>query len=122
QDVLVVPQASLPDNTQMTLTVTGVLDVAGNAVLTKTTQFTTGTGPDLVAPAVISEKTFSGATNVPLNAPITLQSSGPVDPGTVDSSTLVVVDNVTGQQVVGSYSVSGNDQTISFVPNAPLAV
>jgi len=122
QDVLLVPQAPLPDNTQMTLTVTGVLDLAGNAVLTKTTQFTTETGPDLVAPAVISENPFSGATNVPLNAPITLQTSGPVDPGTVNSSTLVVVDNVTGQQVVGSYSVSGNDQTISFVPNAPLAV
>jgi len=122
QTVMLVPHAPLPDNTQMTLTISGVTDVAGNAVAPQTTTFTTGAGPDVVAPAVVSETPFSGATGVPLNAVITLQTNEPIDPGTVNKNTFLIDDNTTGQGVAGSYSVSTDGQTISFLPNAPLAV
>ncbi|MGO9275173.1 MAG: Ig-like domain-containing protein [Terriglobia bacterium] len=121
QDVLLVPQAPLPDNTPMTIAVSGVQDLAGNAVIAKTTQFATGPGPDLIGPAVISENPFNNATNVPLNAPISLQTSEPIDPPTVNSNTLGVFDFQTAQQVAGSYSVSANAQTLTFVPSSPLA-
>jgi len=122
QEVLIVPYTPLPDATQMTLTISGVTDVAGNAVVAQTTQFTTGTGPDVTIPVVVSANPYSGESNVPLNATIQLQVNEPVDPGTVNSSTFTVRDSTTSQTVVGSYSVSVDGQTISFVPSVPLAV
>src|SRR5205807_2064079 len=121
QDVVVVPHAALPDGTAMTVAVAGVEDLAGNAVVAKTAHFTTGTGPQLAAPAVIAQNPVSGATGVPVNVAISVQVNEPVDPGTVTNSTFVVNDNSVGP-VAGSVSVSADGQTINFVPNAPLGV
>jgi len=121
QNVQLVPHAPLPDATLMTLTISGVTDVAGNAVATQTTHFTTGTGPDVVTPTVVAESPFSGESNVPLNTIIQVQVNDPIDPGTVTSSSFVVFDSTTSQTVAGSYSVSADGLTITFLPNAPLA-
>lgn len=120
QDVLLVPQAALPDSTQITIAVSGVQDLAGNAVVPQTAQFTTGAGPDTAPPVVISQNPFSGATNVPLNAPISFQTNEPIDPGSVNSNTFVINDNTTFGQVAGTYSVSANGLTASFLPSSPL--
>jgi YD repeat-containing protein len=121
QTVQLVPHTPLPDNTVITLTISGVTDVAGNSVATQATTFTTGTGPDLVPPAVINVNPFNNATNVPLNAPIILQISEPVDPATVNSNSFTIYDNATQLYVTGTYSVSTDGRTISFLPGAPLA-
>jgi YD repeat-containing protein len=121
QNVQLVPHTPLPDNTVITLTISGVTDVAGNAVTTQATTFTTGTGPDLVPPAVINENPFNNATNVPLNVPMVLQISEPVDPGTVNNNSFTIYDNTTQLYVAGTYSVSTDGRTISFLPGAPLA-
>src|SRR6185312_12045693 len=121
QDVIITPQDPLPDNTAMTIMVQGVEDLAGNQVVTKTTQFTTGAGPLAVQPQVINGNPFSGATNVPLNTLITLQSNVPVDPGSVNTGTFSVSDNTTGA-VAGTTSVSADGLTISFLPSVPLGV
>src|SRR5208337_1615411 len=65
---------------------------------------------------------YSGETNVPLNAVVQIQVNEPVDPGSVNSYTLNVYDSTAGQTVAGSYSVSADGRTVSFVPGAPLAV
>jgi hypothetical protein len=122
QAVLITPNAPLPDATQMTLTVSGVTDIAGNAVVAQTANFTTGTGPDTVIPLVIKENPFSRDANVPVNTPIQLLMNEPIDPGTVNTNSVLVQNNSTSQAVAGSYSVSADGQTISFVPSAPLAV
>lgn len=75
QNVVLVPHAPLPDNTLMTVTIAGVMDVAGNAAPAQTTTFTTGQGPDVISPAVIEENPFDEAENVPLNAPIMLRTN-----------------------------------------------
>ena len=121
QDVLLLPQAALPDSTLITIAISGVQDVAGNAVVPTTTRFTTGAGPDTMPPTVISENPFSGATNVPLNAPISFQTNEPLDPGSVNSNTWAINDFTAFGQVTGTYSVSSNGLTASFVPSAPLA-
>jgi YD repeat-containing protein len=125
--VVLVPHAPLPDNTAMTLTISGVTGLTGDPVAPQTTTFTTGTGPDVVAPVVVNGNPFLGASNVGVNAPIMLQTSKPIDPGTVNSSTLLIQHQLTPdfqnpQQVVGNYSVSPDGQTISFLPTTPLAV
>jgi YD repeat-containing protein len=121
QTVLMVPSAPLPDGTQITMTISGVTDVAGNAVPAQTTQFTTGTGPDVVPPAIVSASPFQNAQNVPLNSIVALQMSQPVNPATVNSSTLTLVNSSNGQTALGTYSVSADGLTITFVPGAPLA-
>jgi RHS repeat-associated protein len=120
QTALLVPHAPLPDGTQMSLVISGVTDVAGNAVAAQTTQFTTGTGPDVMPPAIVMASPFQGAQNVPINAVVTLQMSQPVDPATVNISTLTLVNGSNGQIVAGTYSVSTDGLTITFVPGAPL--
>ncbi len=120
QSVVVTPQMPLLDGTQMTLTISGVTDVAGNMMPVQTTQFTTRIGPDIVPPTVVMENPFQGAQNVPLNTLVVIQMSQPVDPGTVNSGTLALVNTSTGQTVPGSYSVSADGLTISFLPAAPL--
>jgi RHS repeat-associated protein len=121
QTALLVPHAPLPNGTQMSLVISGVTDVAGNAVTAQTTQFTTGTGPDVMPPAIVMASPFQSAQNVPINAVVTLQMSQPVDPGTVNSSTLTLVNGSNGQIVAGTYSVSTDGLTITFVPGAPLS-
>jgi len=122
KSVTVVPHGPLPDNTVMTVTISGVTDVAGNAVATQTTQFTTGTGPDLASPLVVATNPYYGESNVPLNAAIQLQASEPVDPGSVNSNTFMVYDETTWQPVAGSYSLSVDGRTVSFVPSTALGV
>src|SRR5205807_4845276 len=79
QDVVVVLHEPLPDNRQVAVTVNGVEDVAGNAVVAQTTRFTTGTGPDVVAPFLVSKAPFNGQGGVPLNAVITIGMSKAID-------------------------------------------
>ena len=121
QSALLVPHAPLPDGSQMTLTVSGVTDLAGNALPSQTTQFTTGTGPDGIPPTIVMASPFQNAQNVPLNAIVMLQMSEPVDPGTVSSSTLTLRNSSTGQVAAGTYSLSADGLTISFVPSTSLA-
>ena len=121
QTVTVAPQTPLPDGTQITLSISGVTDVAGNVMATQTTQFTTGTGPDVVPPVVVSANPPQGAQNVPVNSVVVLQMSEPVDPVSVSANTLTLLNSGTAQAVAGTYSLSADGLTISFVPNAPLA-
>ncbi len=125
QNVLVVPHAPMPDNTQMTLTIAGITDVAGNLAASQTTTFTTGTGPNVTLPTVIWTNPNTGqyqqALNVPLNAIVQVEANVPIDPGTVSSSTLSVYDTTTGQNATGTYSTSSDGFTATFVPGAPLA-
>jgi len=118
QSVMIVPHAPLPDSSVMTLTVNGVTDSAGNAVVPQTTQFTTGVGPNLTPPAVVAVTPSPGAVNVPTNAIVTVQLSEPIDPTTVTASGITVDYN--GNNLPGTYSVSADGQTINLLPSAPL--
>jgi hypothetical protein len=125
QMVLLVPHAPLPDSTVMTMTISGITDLSGNAVAPQTTQFTTAAGPDVVAPILLwtsplEQNAYQAPTNIPLNAIVQLQVNEPVDPGTVNSTTF----SVTGSSnipVTGTYSVSANGLMVTFVPSVPFA-
>ena len=87
QTVEITPEAPLPPSTQMTLTISGVTDVAGNVVATHTTHFTTGTAAATAAPGVVTANPVPNATGVPLNAAISLQANAQIDGTSVTSST-----------------------------------
>jgi RHS repeat-associated protein len=119
QSVMIVPHAPLPDSTVMTVTINGVTDSAGNAVVPQTTRFTTGANPDFSSPVVVAVNPSPGAVNVPTNAIISVQLSEPIDPTTVTGSGINLDYN--GTNLPGAYSVSADGQTINFLPNAPLS-
>jgi large repetitive protein len=120
REVLIVPHSPLPEATQIAVKVEGVEDLAGNQVAAQTTQFTTGSKPDVNVPNVVRTNPFNGATDVPVNTVVTLEADKPVDPLTVNAQTFAVFDNTTSQAVDGTYSLSMDGRTISFVPNQPL--
>jgi RHS repeat-associated protein len=126
QMVLLVPHSPLPDSTEMTLAISGITDVAGNAVASQTTQFTTGTGPDVIGPILLwtsplQTNPYLPTTNVPLNAIIQLEVNEPIDPGTINSNTFWISDYTGGNTPVnGTYSVSTDGRTITLIPSAPL--
>src|SRR6185369_7988104 len=122
REVLIVPHSPLPEATLMTIKVEGVEDLAGNAVVVHTTQFTTAAAPDVSAPQILRTNPFNGATDVPVNTVITLESNEALDPVTINSNTFIVRDNVTGTNLSGTISLSMNGRTLTFAPNTPLAV
>jgi hypothetical protein len=121
QDAVFTPLTALPTNAAITLTVSGVQDLAGNNAAPQTTHFTTGIAPATTAPMVMNSNLFNGATGVSVNTAIIFQINVPVDAASVTTSTFRLVDEFTGQQVAGSYSTSPDGKTISFIPGAPLA-
>ena len=102
QTVSFVPQNPLPASTPMTLTVAGVKDLAGNAVAAQTTHFMTGTAPAVATPVVVNTNPSVGATNVPVNVAIALQTNAAIDATTVNSSTFQVYDTTLNQNVAGT--------------------
>ena len=121
RDVNLAPNTTLPDGQVLTVTVAAITDLSGNEVAPTVWQFTVGAGPDVVAPSVVAHNPVNGLTNVPTNVVVALRTGEPIDPGSVTSSSFAVWDNVIGQQVPGTYSVTSDSQTVSFVPTAPLA-
>jgi hypothetical protein len=122
QIVQIMPQSALPGSTVMTLTISGVKDIAGNAVAAHTTQFITGATPQTSnSVVVVSTNPPSNSTNIPINVEIGVQTNAEVDPTTVNASTFVVHDNVINQNVVGTYSQSPDGMTLYFVPSGQLA-
>ena len=121
QTVEITPQAPLPAATTMTLTISGVTDVAGNAVTAQTTHFTTGTAAATSTPGIIAENPSASATGVPVNAAISLQANAEIDLTTVTSSTFQVYDQTLAKYLSGTYSLSADGMTVYFVPATQLA-
>ena len=120
--VTISPLMPLPASTQMTVAINGVTDPQGNLVVSKSTVFTTGIGPDTAAANVIAVNPDAGAVNVPTNSPIIIQFNKQMDSTTVNSSTFAVIDGVTGLPVAGTMSGSADMKTFSLIPSSPLPV
>ncbi|MBZ5508478.1 MAG: Ig-like domain-containing protein [Acidobacteriia bacterium] len=122
QDVVLVLHEPLPANTQMTVTVSGVSDLAGNPVVPSVTHFTTTVAPDVAVPVAIALSPGSGFTNVGTNTAISVQLNEPVDFGAVNGSSFAVRDNATNVFIGGqSYTLSPDGTLVNFVAPGPLA-
>jgi len=121
-EVLVTPLEPLPDGTVMTVTISGVEDLAGRAVAPLTSTFTTSAVADTVGPTVVASSVVGGETNVPVNAVVELEYSEALDPQSVTSGNIQLVDNATGQPVPATVGLSGDGRTVTLAPSVPLAV
>ena len=121
--VSITPLAPLPPSTQMTVTINGVTSVAGKAVATTTTNFTTAAQPDFNHAYVVNPSVQNGQTNVPVNSVFTMQFSKPMDVGSLNVATVGVFANTCGDGIVpATVSWSPDQTTISIVPTGALAV
>ncbi|WP_263376654.1 Ig-like domain-containing protein [Granulicella aggregans] len=68
-----------------------------------------------------SSDPVNGAGGVPTNASVTLTFNNPIDPATVNSSTIPVeINGIYDQVVAGNYTVNGNQ--VVFTPDSPFPV
>jgi YVTN family beta-propeller protein len=96
-----------------------VTDLAGNHLAAEfRSSFTTAPQPSTTSPQVTVQRPASGATQVALNATISLFVSAPLNPSTVNSSSLRVSQN--GTLIAGSISLIDNNQVVVFTPAAAL--
>ena len=121
-ELIFVPDALMQDFTLHTVSISGVKDEAGNAILPVQFNFTTGNFVDTVRPSVVDISPSSNATDVPLNSVIDVILSEPIIPDTVTEESFYVIDRSTSQRFEGVLSVSDDKSSISFVPNSPFLV
>ena len=122
--VTLTPYAPLPDNATLTLGLTnGITDPSGHAISTQSISFQTGAGADFSAPYVAYSSIVNSEVSVPLNATFTLVFNKPLDRNTVNTSSYIyygIYDATAGAVVPATISVSGDGQTVTYVPNANL--
>ena len=114
------PPGLLAPNTVYTLTVAGVVDLAGNAMATATQTFTTGSQTALARPTAVVTPTGS-VTGVSKSVTPTAVFNVPVNPLTVTPANVALFQSSNGVAVPGTLSLSADNLTITFTPTAALA-
>jgi RHS repeat-associated protein len=109
------PNAFIQCFLDTSLTGTNGLQFSGGVQL----QYTTGAGSDTVIPTVVSVSPPSGRSNVGDNAYIRIVFSKPINPLTVNASTVQLMASGT-DFVPDSITFSNNNQNVLIVPHAPL--
>ncbi len=117
QTLTFVPTNSLSPDMTFTINVNGFTDANGNAVVPSSTTFTTGAIAGTGGLNLTSINIPLGSTNVSATAQIVLTFSQILDPTTVNSSTLPVMNAWAGLTLAGTYAISGN--TVTFTPASP---
>ncbi len=121
QTLSLTPPALLTPSTTFTLTIAGVVDLAGNAMATATQTFTTGTQVALARPTATITPAY-GTTAVSKTVAPTVLFSAPINPLTLNSSNVYLINSSTGTSVPGTLTVSSDNLTVTFTPTAALAV
>jgi len=119
QTLTFVPSANLNAGTTYTIKVSGFTDANGNPVVLYTSTFTTGTVAGSGGLTVISTNITNGSTGVSNTQPIILTFSQILDPNTVNSATLKVMNGWSSNNAIaGTYSLPNPNQ-VEFVPTSP---
>ena len=123
-----VPNAPLPANTILTMSLNGVLDRVGNAITFSST-FTTGPVPDTTAPTVVWTSIPTNGS-VPTNSSITVQFSESMDVTTFANGqpgacgNFYIQDQLSGDGIgcIATTLTWNATQTIAYLtPTSPLA-
>ena len=114
-----VPSAPLAANTIYTMTIAGVKDPAGNTVGTVVTTFTTGPTYDITPPSVVTIDPPNYAT-VGTNVVAKIIFNKPLNPITVNNSSIAMDLNDTGQWIPLTVTLSPNGTEVTLTPQVPL--
>jgi hypothetical protein len=117
-----VPNAPLPANTSLVMTLNGVLDLVGNPI-NFSSSFTTGPGPDFTAPTVVWTSVTSNES-IPVNSSITIQFSESMDVTTFSTGNngdIYIYDSLLGVRVPATLFWNSIQSVAYLVPSSPLA-
>ena len=112
-----VPAAPLEVSTAYAVTLAGVADLSGNRG-GDAWSFTTGSGPDLTPPSVLSVAPSDGAVAVLSTATVSIAFNEPVYPGSFAGIRLL--DETHGGAVGGTLTYDPLNQTATFTPSTML--
>ncbi|UOA08748.1 Ig-like domain-containing protein [Methylobacter sp. S3L5C] len=117
------PSNILADYTEHKVVVDGIRDRAGNPITTPYSfHYKTGNTLDTASPTVIGRDPGNNSINVPVNTVIGIHFSESVNADTVTDQSVLLYDSFTGQYVSGAINLSGDTQSLHFIPNVALAV
>jgi YD repeat-containing protein len=120
QTLSLTPPALLAPNTQYTLAIAGVVDLAGNVIAPATQTFTTG--PLAVLSGLgVTVTPAANATGVLEAVTPTAVFTRPINPLTMNAGNIYLVNNSNNTRVPGTLSLSADAMTVTFTPSAPLA-
>ncbi|MFZ1084781.1 MAG: Ig-like domain-containing protein [Terracidiphilus sp.] len=122
QELTFAPTSALATSTTYTVKISGFKDANGNAVVPSTTTFTTGTLASTGGLSFTGSNIGWGATVTNPSQPIVLTFSQPLDPATVNSNTLLVMDTWNSNRgLPGTYTVGTgvNANQVTFAPTEP---
>jgi hypothetical protein len=117
------PNVPLAPGTGYTVTVTtGVKDLAGNAMAAQVVStFTTQAAPDTTAPTVASVSPANTSTTAPPNTKVYVTFSEPMDPTTINGTTVTLRVTSPSAAVAGTVSYNAGMNMAIFTPTSPLA-
>lgn len=118
QTLLFVPSAPLTPLTTYTISVSGFTDAMGNAVVPTTSTFTAGLSSAAPGLTFTGSNIPFGSTNVSATQPIVLTFSQILDPNSVNSAMMKVMNTWNSNcPLSATYAVNGNAVTIT--PTSP---
>ena len=115
-----VPAASFPYGALIEVNVDQtVTDQYGNPLNAYYGSFTVAGNPATTAPILIATSPVNGAQGVPLNAPVLLQFSEPLNPSSVSGSTVYLTDE-NNSIVPATVTLLPSGNTVQVKPSSPL--
>jgi methionine-rich copper-binding protein CopC len=114
------PTAPLLPSTYYNLYFCGYTDIAGNSGNCYNSYFFTGTTAVTTPTTVTAINPSNNQTGVPINAEVTAVMSNNIDPTTVTTSSITVMQGST--PIAGTVTLASNGLSLTFVPNSPLTV
>ncbi len=118
QTLAFAPTSLLSAGITYTVKVNGFSDANGNAVGPFTSTFTTGSAASAGGLTLVSTNIPNGATGVSVTSPIIFTFSQTLDPATVNTGTMLVMNGWNGNYgLAGTYAVSGAQ--VTFTPTSP---
>ncbi|WDE04115.1 Ig-like domain-containing protein [Thalassomonas viridans] len=111
------PLTLLPGDSWLTLSVTGLADLSGNAQASPVeVNFKTRAGVDVLNGSLTGYSPLNNALDVPLNAQISADFSERIDPATLNSQSFRLYNQTRGRDISGQRQLSEDGRRIIFTP------
>ena len=110
----------LAAGTLFTVTLSGLTDIAGNALPLTTWSFTTGAAQDTTPPQILLTNPADQQTGVATNAAIVIDFDKPISPTTVNATTIAVTAQPSGVFLDGVLALdnSSGAGVVTFTPQS----
>lgn len=113
------PVNPLPPSTPVSISVSGLLDYAGNTFTSASSSFTTGALPDYSTPNVTLDF-GNNTTGISTTASFTCLYSEPMDPSSINAGNTYLYSYVANAHVPVTYTWAPDMMSVTMTPTAPL--